>query len=63
MATKTAGPARTNGRGARHSADPKLDVRGPELQRFGTLRTLPIGLPETAKARAAGCSTRSWPTR
>ena len=41
-----------NGNG-RHSADPRLDVRGPELQRYGTLRQLPIALDD--KARAKSC--------
>ena len=45
--------ARSNG--ARHDADPRLDQRAPELQRFGTLRTLPIGLPD--EARRASCET------
>ena len=62
MATSKARPRPTsrNGRaassnGARHDADPRLDQRAPELQRFGTLRTLPIGLPD--EARRASCET------
>ena len=62
MATTKARPRPTsrNGRGAssngaRHDADPRLDQRAPELQRFGTLRTLPIGLPD--EARRASCET------
>jgi starvation-inducible DNA-binding protein len=51
MATTTARPRTTNGR---HKADPKLDVRGPEIQRYGTLRNLPIGLPD--KARSSSCA-------
>jgi starvation-inducible DNA-binding protein len=51
MATTTARPRTTNGR---HKADPKLDVRGPEIQRYGTLRNLPIGLPD--KARSSSCT-------
>jgi starvation-inducible DNA-binding protein len=53
MATKT--PSRpstrpsTNGRSAATSPDPKLGARGPQNQRFGTLRQLPIGLPDAAK--------------
>lgn len=35
------------------SPDPKLSLRAPEIQRFGTLRTLPIGLPD--KARTTSC--------
>jgi starvation-inducible DNA-binding protein len=51
MPTKPASPAHTNGR--RRSPEPKLDVKAPEIQRFGTLRTLPIGLPD--KARTSSC--------
>ena len=39
---------------ARHDADPQLDQRVRELQRYGTLRPLPIGLPD--KARRASCT-------
>lgn len=40
----------SNGNG-RHalSPEPHIHGRGPEIQRFGTLRELPIGLPERAK--------------
>ncbi len=43
-----------SGRNGRHAADstaadPKLDARGPELQRFGTLRSLPIGLSDATR--------------
>jgi len=31
------------------SPEPRLDASAPEIQRFGTLRTLPIGLPDEAK--------------
>ena len=48
MPTKSAPPSHTNGR--RSSAEPKLDLKAPEIQRFGTLRTLPIGLPDKAKS-------------
>ena len=41
----------TNGR---HAADPKLGLRGPEIQPYGTLRTLPTGLPD--KARSSSCA-------
>jgi starvation-inducible DNA-binding protein len=37
---------RANGR---HSPEPRLRERAPEIQRFGTLRTLPIGLDDKAK--------------
>jgi starvation-inducible DNA-binding protein len=39
--------------GRKHSPEPRLSVRAPELQPFGTLRELPIALP--AKARAGSC--------
>ena len=42
-------PGGRNGRTARHDADPRLDRSAPELQRFGTLRRLPIGLPDAAR--------------
>jgi len=53
-ATKTRPrPSSSNGhrgdRAARHDADPRLDQHAPELQRFGTLRRLPIGLPDAAR--------------
>ena len=56
MATTTA-PTRSsrngrNGRRAAPSPDPKLRARGPEIQRFGTLRRLPIGLPDAAKSKS-----------
>jgi len=52
MATTTARPrATTNGHRAK--PDPKLTTDRVELQRFGTLRDLPIGLP--TKARATNC--------
>ncbi len=47
MPSKT---ATRNGHTSRSaSPDPRLDARGGEIQRFGTLRSLPIGLPATAK--------------
>jgi starvation-inducible DNA-binding protein len=54
MATTTS-RSRTQHRNAygRRSADPRLDVHGPELQRYGTLRQLPIALDD--KARAKSC--------
>ena len=50
MAPKTPAPSRTNGHTRRRSAQPKLDLAGPEIQRFDTLRELPIGLPNEAKS-------------
>jgi starvation-inducible DNA-binding protein len=49
MAPKTPAPSRTNGHSRRRSPQPKLDLAGPEIQRFDTLRELPIGLPNEAK--------------
>lgn len=46
--------SRTNGHGRRHAATPRLDVDAPELQRFGTLRSLPIALPD--KAKSSSCT-------
>jgi starvation-inducible DNA-binding protein len=52
--TRTSRPRASshNGNG-RRSADPRLHERAPELQRFGTLRALPIALKD--KARAQSC--------
>jgi starvation-inducible DNA-binding protein len=50
MPTRDATP-RTNGR--RRSPEPKLGLSAPEIQRFGTLRSLPIALPD--KAKTASC--------
>ena len=50
MATTTTRRPSANGR---RSPDPKLDARAGEIQRYGTLRKLPIGLPD--KARATSC--------
>src|SRR6476661_4896494 len=53
MATTTTRPRATaNGHTAK--PDPKLTTDHVELQRFGTLRDLPIGLP--TKARATSCT-------
>jgi starvation-inducible DNA-binding protein len=52
MAQRTPTTSRTNGHGRRRSAAPRLDLSGPEIQRFGTLRPLPIGLPDKAKTRS-----------
>ena len=35
-----------------HSPDPKLRQRAPEIQPFATLRRLPIGLPDEARAKS-----------
>lgn len=51
MATKTLTRPSSNGRSAT-SPDPKLRASGPEIQRFGTLRHLPIGLPDAAKSKS-----------
>jgi starvation-inducible DNA-binding protein len=53
MAART--DTRTNGRhGSRVSPDPKMDASAPQIQEFGTLRSLPIGLPD--KARRSSCT-------
>lgn len=58
--SKTAASGRTrgenrNGRsGHGHSPDPRLSLSAPQIQQFGTLRNLPIGLP--AKARSSSCN-------
>ena len=52
MATTTPTRSSRNGRKAAYSPDPKLRARGPQIQRFGTLRQLPIGLPDTAKSKS-----------
>ncbi len=55
MATARPSRARStsrNGNG-RTSPEPRLGEEAPESQRFGTLRTLPIALPE--KARSGSC--------
>ena len=51
--TQTPRPRATsrNGNGQR-SPDPNLDARAPELQPYGSLRMLPIGLPDTARAES-----------
>jgi len=51
MATKTLTRPGRNGRSA-SSPDPKLRASRPEIQRFGTLRQLPIGLPDAAKSKS-----------
>src|SRR4029077_12662630 len=54
MATRT--ETHTNGRrrGSRVSPDPKMDASAPQIQAFGSLRSLPIGLPD--KARTSSCT-------
>src|SRR5262245_32212925 len=50
---RTPTTTRTNGHGRRRTAaTPRLDIHGPELQPFGTLRSLPIALPDTAKSKS-----------
>src|SRR3954452_18613482 len=56
--TRSNGNGRSDGNrdgstGRRPSAEPRLGQRGPELQRFGTLRQLPIAL--SAEARGQSC--------
>ena len=57
MVTRTQIPTSSrNGRESRArraSADPRMDAHAPEIQRFGSLRALPIGL--AAAAREQSC--------
>lgn len=55
MATATRHATSRNGRGStsRSAAQPHLGQTGPELQKFGSLRALPIALP--AAARTESC--------
>jgi starvation-inducible DNA-binding protein len=53
MPTRTTKTKNGRSNGSR-SPEPRLDVSAPPIQGFGTLRTLPIGLPE--KARSASCT-------
>ena len=53
MATSSSTRRRTTSRARNGSSpDPKLRASAPEIQPFGTLRRLPIGLPDTAKAKS-----------
>ena len=51
-ATTTA--SRDGRRPSARSPEPRLSLKGPEIQRFGTLRRLPIALPEDA--RGSSCA-------
>ena len=42
----------SNGHGRTVAANPRLDISGPEIQRYGSLRKLPIGLPDEAKSKS-----------
>jgi starvation-inducible DNA-binding protein len=54
MAPRTATAARRNGASiGKRSPQPLIAIGGPEIQRFGTLRDLPIALP--GKAKATSC--------
>jgi starvation-inducible DNA-binding protein len=60
MAQRTPTTPHTNGQrsgrstsgGGRAAADPRLGITGPEIQRFGTLRRLPIGLKDDTKSKS-----------
>jgi starvation-inducible DNA-binding protein len=41
-----------NGQRPRRSPDPRLSLSAPEIQQFGTLRRLPIALPDRARAES-----------
>ena len=47
MAART--ETHSNGRESTTSPNPRLDASAPQIQEFGTLRSLPIGLPDKAK--------------
>jgi starvation-inducible DNA-binding protein len=51
-ATRTGSRDGTGTDGARRSPEPHLAQRAPELQRFGTLRQLPIALAEEARSES-----------
>ncbi len=54
-ASRTTSVASRDGRrSAARSPEPRLSLEGDEIQRFGTLRGLPIALPEDA--RASSCA-------
>jgi len=53
MTTTTRRPGRASSISSRVSPQPHLDQHGPEVQRFGTLRRLPIGLPDKARLESA----------
>ncbi len=53
MATRTRPRSRASTTNGRHSPQPKLRARGGEIQRYGTLRLVPIAL--AAEARAESC--------
>ncbi len=54
--TRQPTPRAGNGRHAadngRHAADPRLDLSGPEIQEYGTVRHLPIGLADRDRLRS-----------
>ena len=52
MAART--ETRSNGRRSSTSPNPRLDASAPQIQEFGTLRSLPIGLSN--KAKMSSCS-------
>ena len=53
MATTRARPRNATRNGNGRSPEPRLHANAPELQRFGTLRNLPIALKD--KARSQSC--------
>src|SRR6187551_1180659 len=52
MAART--ETQSNGRRSSSSPNPRLDASAPQIQAFGTLRSLPIGLPD--KAKTSSCT-------
>ena len=45
------------------SPEPRFAATGEEIQRYGSLRLLPIALAAEARLESARSSTRSSPTR
>jgi starvation-inducible DNA-binding protein len=55
--SRTASTKRATTRRRRVSPDPRLGVSEPEIQRFGAMRSLPIGLAETAREQSCSALT------
>jgi starvation-inducible DNA-binding protein len=52
QSARSAPPTSSNGRRPSRSPDPRLSLSAPEIQPFGTLRRLPIALPDRARAES-----------
>jgi starvation-inducible DNA-binding protein len=53
MATRTRPRSRASATNGRHSPQPKLRARGGEIQRYGTLRLVPIALAAEARTESS----------